>query len=232
MRKYFIVFFIVFLTACSTTKNKKEFDFDGEYNRALHEIKKSHFYSASEMFEKINLDGTKLDDKSMILSAFSYYKSKQYTESLNAIDFFEKNFPFHDEIIYMNYLKILNYFRRLEYVGKGADLAETGYNLCKTFLAKYKNSIYRDDVLSKLEIFKNYIVANELEVVRFNLSRNNFVPALKRLDYIRKNFDDNLYRDEVYFRYIEIYKYVGYNYDKSLINEIKSPKWKDLARRL
>lgn len=233
MKKFFFVFFAVFLAACGTTNSRKKgFDFDGEYKRALHEIRRNHFYTASEIFEKINLDGTKLDDKSIILSAFSYYKSKQYIESLSTIDFFEKTFPMHDEIVYMNYLKILNYFKRLEYVGKGADLAKTGYELCSNFLVKYKNSIYYDDVLSKLEIFKNYIVANELEAIRFNLSRNNFAPALKRLDYIRDNFDNNLYRDEVYFRYIEIYKYVGYNYNKNLINEIKSPKWKNLAEKL
>lgn len=234
MKKCFIVFFIIFLTGCSNvTNNKKgEFNFDSEYKKALYEIRKNHFYTASEIFEKINLDGTKLDDKSIILSAFSYYKSKQYIESLNVIDFFEKTFPMHDEMIYMNYLKILSYFKRLEYVGKGVDLAQIGYDLCINFLVKYENSIYYDDVLSKLEIFKNYIVANELEVIRFNLSRNNFIPALKRLDYIKKNFYNNLYMDEIYFRYIEIYKYIGYDYDSNLINKIKSEKWKDLAEKL
>ena len=235
MKKRYIIFLVTLLAACSGTKDKdklKEIDYEVEYSKVLYEIKKGNFYSASEQLDNINLNCTRLNDKIMILLAFSYYKSKQYIDSLSTIEFFEKNFPLHSEMVYMKYLKILNYFNRLEYVGKGAELASEGYSLCNEFLEKYKKSIYYNDVSEKMNIFKNYIVANELEVVRFNLARSNFVPALKRLDYIRNNFDDNLYRDEVYYRYIEIYKYIGYDYNESLINNIKSKEWKDLVKKL
>ena len=221
--------------ACNSSKNKaamSKFDFESEYANALHEIKNGDFYTASEKLENINTNTTKFNDKVMILLAFSHYKRGSYLDSLNAINVFEKIFPMHNEMVYMKYLEILNYFKRLEHVGKGMDLAQKGYELCDKFLKRYDNSVYYGDVLDKFGVFKNYVVANELEIVRFDLSRNNFVPALKRLDYIRDNFNDSLYRDEVYFRYIEIYKYIGHNFDKNLINEIKSQKWKDLVEKL
>lgn len=226
---------ILFLVACSNTNNNekilKDRNFDIKYNEALLDLKNKNYYTAAETFESISLDFNESNDKVMILSAFSYYKAKKYEESLNIIEFFKKKFPMHNNIVYMKYLEILNYYDRMKNIGKSTDIARKTYNICNDFLMLHKDSIYYNDVGLKREMAKNYIVANELEVIRYNLSKSNFVPALQRLDNIRDNYDNNIYRDEVYFRYMEIYKYLGHDY-KNLLKEIKDKKWLELAKKL
>ena len=233
LRKVFAFILLVILGSCSSTQSneKNVINFQKEYNNALMELRNKNFSMSAEQFENLILNSKDKEGKTIILSAFAYYKAKKYELSLNLIDIFEENFPMNNNIIYMNYLKILNNFDRIQHVGRNTDIAKQTYDLCDNFLKKYKNSIYTQDIITKKEIAKNYIVANEMEIVRYNLSKSNFIPALERLDNIKNNYQNNLYRDEVYFRYMEIYKYIGYEY-KHLINEIKDTKWLELAKNL
>lgn len=232
-KKLFIFILFIFVSACSSTKHKQKdvVDFTKEYNNALSELKNKNFSISAEKFEDLILNSEDSDGKTIILSAFSYYKAKKYNLSLNLIDVFESEFPMNDNIVYMNYLKILNNFDRVKYVGRNTDIAKTTYDLCDNFLKKYMNSIYAHDVMVKKEIMRNYVLSNELEVIRYNLARSNFIPALERLDNIKNYCDGSLYKDEIYFRYMEIYKYIGHEY-KYLINEIKGAEWLKLANDL
>jgi outer membrane protein assembly factor BamD len=202
-KKFLTFFLILFLFACSNTNSDKKIlknqNFDIKYNEALLDLKNKNYYIAAEKFENISLDFNKSNDKVVILSAFSYYKAKKYDESLNLIEFFKKKFPMHNNIVYIKYLEILNYYDRMKNIGKSTDIAKKTYYLCGDFLVLYKDSIYYSDISLKKEMAKNYIVANELEVIRYNLSKSNFVSALQRLDDIKNNYKDNIYKDEIYF---------------------------------
>lgn len=233
LKKLFVFVLVIILNACSSTKNNEKNikNFETKYNEALLELKNKNFSISAEKFENLILNSEDTEGKTIILSAFAYYKAKKYDLSLNLIDVFEKEFPLNNNIVYMNYLKILNNFDKIKYVGRNTDIAKKTYDLCNNFLNKYKDNIYTEDIITKKEIMKNYVVANEMMVVRYNLSKSNFIPALERLDNIKNNYDNSLFRDEVYFRYMEIYKYIGHEY-KNLINEIKDTKWLELAKNL
>ena len=51
-------------------------DFETKYNEALNNVKNNNYSLAAKAFEDMSLDFSEINDKTVILSAFSYYKAK------------------------------------------------------------------------------------------------------------------------------------------------------------
>lgn len=238
MKKYFLVFLLFLLCACSSKKQVVKTT-DTLYNEAKQELTKGNYYFAGESFEKIDEEYPNLanSDDVIAMSAYSYFKAKKYEDSLRMIEYFKRNFTFNEQIYYMRYLEILNYFSKLENIGRASNIAEKGFQFSENFLSDYKSSVYRNDVLEKNEVFKNYIVANELYTIRENLKENNFIGALNHLEIVLKKYDNNAYMEEIYYRLLEIYSYFGYTeefnkYYRLLEINYSDSDWFNLAKKL
>ena len=77
------------------------------------------------------------------------------------------------------------------------------------FLKKYPNSDYALDIKYKKDINHNQLPAKELFIARYYISTQKWVPAIKRLKNIVKNYEQTVFVEEALHRLVEVHYYLG-----------------------
>ena len=95
-------------------------------------------YLSSILFEDIERQYpySKWAAKSQLMSAYCYYKSQFYDESLNSLDRFISLHPASKDIGYAYYLKSLNYFYQIEDVERDQSMTEIALNSFQNVINK------------------------------------------------------------------------------------------------
>ena len=114
MRKYFILVFLLFVFGCSDTKLETP-ETEGEklqilYSNAMELVRDKDFVDAAILFEDIERQYpySKWSNQAQLMSAFCYYKSQMYDDSLDALERFIALYPGSKKISYAYYLRALN----------------------------------------------------------------------------------------------------------------------------
>jgi outer membrane protein assembly factor BamD (BamD/ComL family) len=171
------------------------------------------------------------------MASYSYYKQKDYDESLRLIEYFRKiNFD-NRNLEYMYFLEILNNLGKLKRSSKDITLVLNTVELIDNF-SKYfsENSIYLSYLLNEREKLAEIYAKRELEIVDFYIFNNNLLGALQHLISIEERFYSKEQADRINYKFFELYKHVGYNrgaekYFKLLENN-KESKWYKYAIKM
>ena len=98
------------LSGCSSTKETIENPTAEQvYNQAYELLERTSYKKAAETFEKVEMEHpySKWATQAKIMSAYAYYKDKDYDSAIINIDRFIKFHPGNKDIAYAYYLKAL-----------------------------------------------------------------------------------------------------------------------------
>lgn len=224
--KLFIV--IVILSSCASNKNKAP----DNYTIAMKNLKAGNYFTAAEMFEKIEDENpfTEQSSNGLIMSAYSYYKAKQYEDSIRVIDYFAQSNPINDNLEYMYYLKSLDYYDRIQSMNKARDITENANLAFEDLLYKYPNTKYKYDVEQRLKKVETFLSGNELNIANYYLKRQNYIGAINHFINIINDYPNSNFVPEALYRLIQINKLLGLKseaeqYQKILFEKFKDSKW-------
>lgn len=224
--KLFIV--IVILSSCASNKNKAP----DSYTIAMKNLKAGNYFTAAEMFEKIEDENpfTEQSSNGLIMSAYSYYKAKQYEDSIRVIDYFAQSNPINDNLEYMYYLKSLDYYDRIQSMNKARDITENANLAFKDLLYKYPSTKYKYDVEQRLKKVETFLSGNELNIANYYLKRQNYIGAINHFINIINDYPNSNFVPEALYRLIQINKLLGLKseaeqYQKILFEKFKDSKW-------
>jgi outer membrane protein assembly factor BamD len=233
MKKLFVIFLLLFNVACTTKKKElKVVTAEDLYNISLHNFNKKFYHIAAEGFEEIGdrYVFTQYANKSMIMAAYSYYKAKDYDDSLKIIDFFKKiNFD-SSNLEYIFYLEILNKSKQIEKSKKDLAKVEEALQNIDDFFHTYKKSKYEDDLLNKKKFIIQIAIENELNIATFYISQNNLVGAINHLNNAMNKYPISEYTPEILYRIYNLYRHINYEYGykkyyEILKNNYSNTKW-------
>lgn len=240
MKKYIIILSTLLLLDGCTNNIKKIEENSPEilYNKAMENFNKKNYLIAGENFKKIEelYPFTPYAGKSIIMAAYSYYKSSKFEDSLTIIENFKKiNFQ-DDYLEYMYYLEILNKYRQLQKNNK-KDLMKIKETLkdIDNFFIIYKDSEYKKDIINFKNTLNEYAVKNELDIARFYIKNNNLIGSINHLNNIMENYPISIYTAEVLYRMYVIYKHIDYKkeyikYFNALEINYNDSKWFKYAK--
>ena len=77
------------------------------------------------------------------------------------------------------------------------------------FTKKYPSSDYAIDLKFKRDLIQNQLAAKELYNARYYISVKKWVPALKRLKLIVKQYDKTIFIEEALHRLVEVNYHLG-----------------------
>lgn len=224
--KLFIV--IVILSSCASNKNKAP----DSYTIAMKNLKAGNYFTAAEMFEKIEDENpfTEQSSNGLIMSAYSYYKAKQYEDSIRVIDYFAQSNPINDNLEYMYYLKSLDYYDRIQSMNKARDITENANLAFEDLLYKYPNTKYKYDVEQRLKKVETFLSGNELNIANYYLKRQNYIGATNHFINILNDYPNSNFVPEALYRLIQINKLLGLKseaeqYQKILFDKFKDSMW-------
>ena len=230
------IIIIVFLSLISCSKKDSPYvaeelkDPYKLYQEGFIAFENSNFFFANKKFldAELNFDKPELAAKSAIMSSFSLYAINFYSEALESLNRFLKNYPADKNVIYAHYLEAIIYFEQIDDEKKDLKPLLEASRKIDFFIKKYPNSDYSTDLKFKKDLIQNQLAAKELFIARYYISIKKWVPAIKRLKIIIASYDQTIFVEEALHRLVEINyhlglkeeaeefaKILGYNYNSS-----------------
>ena len=162
------------------------------------------FTEAESSFEDINLAA-----KASIMSCFSLYAINFYDEALEKLETFKKNYPSDVHIIYAEYLKAIIFFEQMSDEKKDVKPLLDAQKQIKYIIKKYPDSDYSIDLEFKKNLIENQLAAKEMFIAKYYISVQKWIPAINRLKFIIKQYDETIFVEEALHRLVEIHYYLG-----------------------
>lgn len=169
---------LVALFSCS----KKIEDPEVLYQKSLNALYNKSFQTATKLLSDLdeNYPYTAYSDDTIVLLAYSDYKTKKYSEVLGIVDFFIQINPRHENTPYLLYLKALSFYDQIEYYKKDKQILYEFMALLSIMENNFQNSIYTQDLIEKSKYVKEVILAGEVDVALQYQYRQNCIAAVNR----------------------------------------------------
>ena len=143
------------------------------------------------------------------MACYSLYGINFYNEALESIDNYLKKYPADKNIIYAHYLTAVIYFEQISDEKKDIEPLIKAKEKINFFLKTYPNNDYAIDLQFKKDLIINQLAAKELFVAKYYISTKKWIPAIKRLQNIVKNYDQTIFIEEALHRLVEINYHLG-----------------------
>ena len=216
LRVLLILIIIFSLISCS--KKDKEVYIPSEkvnpytlYQEGLDAFEKNDFFFASKKFSEaeINFDKPELAAKSSIMASFSLYGINFYRDAIDSLERYLKTYPADKNNMYAHYLMAIIYYEQISDEKKDLKPLTRANEKIDFFLDKYPSSDYSIDLKFKKDLIQNQLAAKELYIARYYISVQKWIPAMKRLKIIVKNYDKTIFIEEALHRLVEIHYHIG-----------------------
>tara|TARA_A100001011_G_scaffold179789_1_gene188648 strand:- start:61 stop:885 length:825 start_codon:yes stop_codon:yes gene_type:complete len=238
LQKFFLTFLIFFLLQ-SCSKKELEYEFTDKkenpytlYEEGYSAFEKGDYFFAEKKFSEaeLNFENIDLAAKSAIMSSYSLYGINLYTRALNNLERYLKKYPADKYVMYAHYLIAIIHYEQISDEKKDLQpLIDAGIKI-DFFMKKYPDSDYSLDLKFKKDLIFNQLAAKELYVAKYYISTQKWVPAIKRLKVIVKDYDKTIFIEEALHRLVEIHYYLGLEneakkYAKILGYNYNSSEW-------
>ncbi len=214
---YVVILYFVILNGCSS--NKEEIIYQPLekanpyelYKEGLAAFEENDFFIANKKFSEaeLNFEETEHSAKSAIMSIFSLYGLNFYDEATENLDRYLKTYPSDKNVIYAHFLQAVIYFEQISDEKKDLKPLLQADEKIDFFLKNYPNTEYAIDLKFKKDLIQNQIAAKELFVAKYYISIKKWVPAIKRLKIIVKNYNKTIFIEEALHRLVEIHYHLG-----------------------
>ncbi len=235
-------FFFIFLIICSLescSKKKAEIESTDNivnpykvYKEAFEAFEKGDYFFAEKKFSEaeLNFEIIEFAAKSAIMSSYSLYGINFYPEALDSLDRYLKKYPADENVMYAHYLIAIIHYEQISDEKKDLQpLIDAGIKI-DFFISEYPDSDYSLDLKFKKDLINNQLAAKELYVAKYYISVQKWVPAIKRLKIIVKDYQKTIFIEEALHRLVEIHYYLGLEeeakkYAKILGYNYNSSEW-------
>ena len=213
-----IVIFLLALNIYSWSKEKdivyetqKKVSAYNLYKEGIDAFKINDFFFANKKFSEaeLNFKNIEFAAKSAIMSAYSLYGINFYEEALDNLNRYLKIYPADKNLIYAHYLISIIYFEQIGDEKKDIDPLLKAYDKINFFLEEYPKTDYAIDLKFKKDLIENQLAAKEMYVAKYYVSVKKWVPAIKRLKLIVKNYEKTVFIEEALHRLVEIHYHIG-----------------------
>jgi len=243
MGRYFLIFLLMFLAACSgvDTEVVEEKDPTAEefYAEGKRKLEDGFYKTAIEKFEEIErlYPFSPLATKAQVMIAYSYYKNEDFDDAIMLIDKFIRLNPGNADIAYVYYLKALCFYDRISDIKRDQELSRQALISLKEVIKRFPDSEYSRDSKLKIDLVTDHLAGKEMEIGRFYLKDKKYIAAINRFKSVVEKYDTTSQVEEALYRLTESYlslglideaqksaSILGYNYPNS--------KWYKYAYRL
>ena len=231
---------LILLINCSSNKKDNETIISSDietYKSGLSSLKDSNYIKAVEEFDKlyINHPFSSLAKKSEIMTAYSLYQNNEINKSISKLKTFNEMNPKDEFSDYAHYLLAMCYYIQISSQGRDPSLSLKALNSFKLITTKYPNSRYAKDSRLKIQLIKNSLAINELNIGKFYLKKNAPASSIKRFKTILKKYQNSSVIPETLYRLTEALLMMGLKKEAIKSNAIlkynfPNSEWSNLGK--
>ena len=174
------------------TAAKKRLD-TGQYKEAaalFDEVERQHPYSIWAR-------------RAQLMSAFSYYLGKDYTQSIQSAQRFISVHPGNRDAPYAYYLVALGYYEQIQDVTRDQRITRQALDALGELNRRYPNTRYASDARLKIDLVNDHLAGKEMEIGRFYMARGQWLAANMRFRQVIDQYQTTTHAPEVLMRLTE-----------------------------
>ncbi len=213
----FKIFFLAFiLSNCTNTKSDNKISQPSDielYSKALASLKKGSFSSATLEFDNVflNYPFSSLSSKSEVMSAYSLYQKNDIKKAVAKLSSFIEMNPKGELTEYAHYLLAMSYYAQISNEDRDPSTSIKSLKYFNLIITKYPNTTYAKDAKLKIQLIKNTLAKNELNVAKFYLRKGAPGSSIKRFKSILQDYQNTSVIPETLYRLSEAFLMLGLN---------------------
>ena len=166
--------------------------------------------------------------KASLMAAYAYYIDDYNNRAISELLSFFKKYPNNPNTSYAHYLLAMSYYNKIIDEKKDTEPLKNSKKQFEYIVKNYPNTEFSLDSKFKLDLINEMIASKEMYIARHYIQKKKWIPAINRLKFIVKKYDNTIFVEEALHRLVEIYykigledesrKYavlLGYNYPES-----------------
>jgi len=204
------------LSACATGKNKADTQYVARdvstlYNSAKYRLDRGQFKLAAALFDEVERQHpySPWARRAQLMSAFSYYMNRDYTEAISAAQRFLAIHPGNKDAPYAFYLISLCYYEQIADVTRDQKTTEQARSSLGELIRRYPESRYAADARLKLDLVNDHLAGKEMEIGRFLQRRGQWLAATLRFRNVVDDYQTTTHAPEALERLVESYLALG-----------------------
>lgn len=185
---------------------------DKIYNEGLYLLNEKHDYAkAAKRFEEVDRQHPYSDwaRKSLLMSAYAYYESRAYDESISAAQRYLTLHPSSPDAAYAAYLVAASQFDQITDISRDQTRTEKAINALEEVIRKYPQSEYAVSAKKKMEIARDQMAGKEMMVGRYYMDRRDYTGAINRFKSVVTQYQRTRHVEEALMRLTEAYMALG-----------------------
>lgn len=204
------------MAGCAGRKAKKDTsyvarDVNSLYATAKERLDRGDFKLAAALFDEVERQHpySAWARRAQLMSAFSYYMSRDYTESTNSAQRFLSIHPGNRDAPYAYYLIALNYYEQIEDVTRDQKITQSALDSFGELIRRYPSSRYAADSKLKVDLVNDHLAGKEMEIGRFYQKRGNWLASVVRFRKVVDQYNTTSHTPEALLRLTESYLSLG-----------------------
>ena len=242
MKKLLVIFFLLgFLFFNNCSKNEEiqiakieedqiESQMIKAYQEGMTAFENQSYLEAAKKFNEAEIlfPQSQWAPRSSLMAAYSYYYDDYNNRAISELNNFFKKYPNDPNLSYAHYLLAMTYYNKIIDEKKDSEPLKNSKKQFEYIVKNYPNTEFSLDSKFKLDLINEMIASKEMYIARHYMKKKKWIPAINRLKFIVKEFDNTIFVEEALHRLVEIYykigledesrKYavlLGYNYSES-----------------
>ncbi len=204
------------LAGCAGRKAKKDTsyvarDVNSLYATAKDKLDRRDYKLAAALFDEVERQHpySVWARRAQLMSAFSYYSARDYTESTNSAQRFLSIHPGNRDAPYAYYLIALNYYEQITDVTRDQKITQSALDSFGELIRRYPNTRYASDARLKVDLVRDHLAGKEMEIGRFYQRRGNWLASVVRFRKVVDEYDSTSHTPEALMRLTESYLALG-----------------------
>ena len=138
--------------------------------------------------------------RAQLMSAFSYYLAKDYTQSIQSAQRFISVHPGNRDAPYAYYLIALGYYEQITDVTRDQKITLQALNALGELTRRYPNTRYASDARLKIDLVNDHLAGKEMEIGRFYETRGQWLAASMRFRTVIDKYETTTHAPEALMR--------------------------------
>lgn len=141
--------------------------------------------------------------RAQLMSAFSYYISRDYNKSIGNAQRFLSIHPGNKDAPYAYYLIALCYYEQISDVNRDQSITEQAQTALREVNRRFPQTEYAADARLKLDLVSDHLAGKEMEIGRFYQLSGRWLAAQLRFRNVLEDFETTSHTPEALYRLTE-----------------------------
>jgi outer membrane protein assembly factor BamD len=181
------------------------------YSVAKSQLDRGNYATAAKAFDEVERQHpySVWARRAQLMSAFSYYMARQYTDAISSANRFLTIHPGNKDAPYANYLIAMSYYQQIQDVTRDQKITQSASDSFGELIRRYPESRYASDARLKLDLINDHLAGKEMEIGRFYQRQGNWLASTTRFRTVVDKYQTTSHTPEALERLVESYLALG-----------------------